>query len=290
MSDVLKRIYNACDPYEPATAERYCSCADARGSSELTDRFQSHLHLSDDHKRFLFTGHIGCGKSSELEHLSRTLKNPEQSEARYFPILVDASEYLDEYDVTPVDILLAIVTELAATLHEEFAINIQDNYFVKLSNELKSILLTDVDVKEGEISFGIGKARIQLLKRDPTARDAVRGALKPKLSSMLQEINIVFEKAQLAIKNALANTGEAPYKDFVLILDNLEKIQGFGGKGLGIESQRELFLLLSKLRTELSSKRSAAIAQRFPILTGQNWHSWTFRPIKRLITETKTIY
>ena len=65
MSDDIKRIYNACDPFEPATAEYYHDCSKARGSSALTQKFQSHLAQTKDgtYLRFLLSGHIGCGKS-----------------------------------------------------------------------------------------------------------------------------------------------------------------------------------------------------------------------------------
>ncbi|HVG20716.1 MAG TPA: hypothetical protein VNI02_16825, partial [Blastocatellia bacterium] len=208
----------------------------------MTQRFLSHLNLSRDKIRFLFTGHIGCGKSSELEHLRHVLTDSRSAQGRYFPVLLNASEYLDDYDAASADILLAIVTEFAATLRDKLAIDLQDNYFVKRFGELKNLLTSDVEVKEGELSFGIAKTKVQLLKRDPTARHKVREALEPKMSTMLEEINFIFDKARIAIANAVANTGDAPYRDFVLILDNLEKIQGFAKKDQGLESQRELFL------------------------------------------------
>lgn len=76
MSDHLKTIYNACDPYKPATAEYYLDCSTARGSSRITQEVQRHLSLAADPRALLFSGHIGCGKSSELAHLARTLADP----------------------------------------------------------------------------------------------------------------------------------------------------------------------------------------------------------------------
>ncbi|PYS65647.1 MAG: pilus assembly protein PilB, partial [Acidobacteria bacterium] len=61
MIDPLKQIYNACDPYVPATVEYYYDCAEARGSSALSLEFQNHLRLAKDYIYFLFSGHIGCG-------------------------------------------------------------------------------------------------------------------------------------------------------------------------------------------------------------------------------------
>ncbi|HYP25408.1 MAG TPA: hypothetical protein VE262_01705 [Blastocatellia bacterium] len=96
MSNRLKQIYNACDPYEPASSEHYCSCAEARGESVLAQEFLRRLRLTDQHISFLFSGHIGCGKSSELEQLRRVLTKNIPYHPRYFPILIDVSDYLDD--------------------------------------------------------------------------------------------------------------------------------------------------------------------------------------------------
>ncbi|MDQ3258381.1 MAG: ATP-binding protein, partial [Acidobacteriota bacterium] len=77
MTDVLKRIYNACNPYLPAPADYYYDCAEARGSSALAKEFQRRLTLADNYVYFLFSGHIGCGKSSELLQLERMLTQAE---------------------------------------------------------------------------------------------------------------------------------------------------------------------------------------------------------------------
>ena len=76
MSDVLKDLYNACNPVVPATAEYYMDCSAVRGSNPLTRQFQGELSKTNDPLFFLFSGHIGSGKSSELEHLRHTLAHP----------------------------------------------------------------------------------------------------------------------------------------------------------------------------------------------------------------------
>jgi hypothetical protein len=240
--DALKQIYNACDPYIPASVEYYCDCAEARGSSALSLDFQNHLRLAKDYVYFLFSGHIGCGKSSELEHLERTLINAAPNRECYFPILLNVSEYLDDYDAAPTDILLAIVTELADTMRRKLGVELKDNYFVQRLNEIKTFLLSDVEINEGELALGFAKAKIQRLKKDPTARQKVRAVLEPKMSTMLEEINTIFDEARLAVKKAKAADGERTCADIVVILDNLEKIRKISGLDEGLASQRELFL------------------------------------------------
>ncbi|HEV7860254.1 MAG TPA: hypothetical protein VGO91_16675 [Pyrinomonadaceae bacterium] len=244
MTDALKQIYNACDPYLPATAEYYYNCAEARGSSALAQEFKNHLRLAKDYKfiYFLFSGHIGCGKSSELEHLARALTQASAPDACYFPILINVSEYLDDYDTAPTDILLAIVTELADTLRRRLGFELKDNYFVSRFNEIKQFFLSDVEINEGELQLGFAKAKVQRLKKDPTARQQVRAVLEPKMSTMLEEINTIFDEARLAVKKGAAGPEKQSCADIVLILDNLEKIRKIGGLDEGLTSQRELFL------------------------------------------------
>ena len=242
MTDILKRVYNACDPYSPATPESYLDCAEVRGSAGLTDEFLGQLRLADDHLCFLFSGHIGCGKSSELAHLAHTLANPEGADERYFPILLDVSEYLDDYDVAPADILLSIVTEVGATLREQVDIELKDSYFAKRLNEVKEFFLSEVEIAEGELPLGQAKVKVRRLKKDPEARQKVRAALAPQMGTMLAEINTVFDEARLKLKKLKPGGGEQPYTDLVLILDNLEKIRRIAGKEEGLDSQREFFI------------------------------------------------
>src|SRR5262245_30835985 len=93
-------------------------------------------HPPTEPLHFLFTGHIGSGKSSELEHLRQVLLQPSKTHERCYPILLDAGEYLDAYDVTSTDILLSIVAEVASSLREHLGIELSDNYFVKRVKEI----------------------------------------------------------------------------------------------------------------------------------------------------------
>jgi hypothetical protein len=203
---------------------------------------------------FSFFRHIGCGKSSELGQLWHALENPTPPCGRYFPILLNVSDYLDDFDASTTDILLAIITEMAGTLRQELNIELKDNYLVKRLNEVKEYFLSDVEINEGELSLWAAKLKIQRLKKDPEARRKVRAALEPKLSTMMEEINAAFDEARIKIKSLEVGEAEQPYSDLVMILDNLEKIRKISGVEEGLKSQRELFL------------------ERYTQLTGMNAH------------------
>lgn len=89
MTDVLKKIYDACDPYLPASADYYYDCSEARGETALAQAVQNHLALANGHTCFLLSGHIGCGKSSELARLERTLTEAQPPQNCYFPVLTE---------------------------------------------------------------------------------------------------------------------------------------------------------------------------------------------------------
>lgn len=242
MSDLRRKLYNACNPLAPATAEYYVDCSAVRGSNAFADKVQDDLELSESSLRFLFSGHVGSGKSSELEHLSLALEQSGSAGRRFFPILVDAGEYLNDYDVAPSDILLAIVAEVAGALKEKAGIELKDSYFVNRFNEIKKYLLSDVEINEGEIPLWLAKVKIQRLKQAPDAREKVREQLRPQMPSILSEINTVFDEARLKLRQHKPAGGARPYTDIVLILDNLEKIQHVANRQEGEDSHRYLFI------------------------------------------------
>lgn len=242
MPDILKKIYNACNPLRPATAEYYVDCTQVRGSNAMAKQFIRALTLTDnDYKHLLFSGHQGCGKSSELEHLSLKLNNPDNGNKRYFPILMHSEDYLDPYDVTPIDILLAIVAEVASTLRDKAKIELKDSYFKKRLDDIRDFLLTERELKTELSLFGI-KAQVARLQKDPESRKQVRDKLLPQMTTVLDEINSVFDAARIELKRLKVDTDEQPYHDFVLIIDDLEKIQRVSGHDEGSSSYKELFI------------------------------------------------
>lgn len=247
MDDSLNRIYAAFNPNKPATADYYVDCGEARGETGLAENFLRHLTRASaepgQYLRFLFSGHIGCGKSSELRHLCHLLKTPLQPyQPRYLPVLIDATDYIDLFDVTLLDILLAAVTELAATLRDEFGYEIKDSYFKSRFLEIKDLFLTDVELSKAGFDVLGTKLEFQRLKSNPDARREVRKRLEPHAERLTTEINRVFEEARLVINRQTDLLGRPKYDDLILIFDNLEKIAKFEKVEGDLEANRELFI------------------------------------------------
>ncbi|GAB4453787.1 MAG: hypothetical protein OHK0029_07250 [Armatimonadaceae bacterium] len=144
--EILRDVYNNCDPVKPADERFYVDCTDVRGGTIFARKLCAELSRTETYIKALFTGHIGCGKSSELQHLADTMSHPHPlpGQKRFFPIVVNMSEYLDEYDVEIPDILLAVVAEVADAFRSRLGIELQDSYLVNRWEELQGYLSSPV--------------------------------------------------------------------------------------------------------------------------------------------------
>ncbi len=246
MDEALKRIMIACDPEKPATADYFVSSDEARGETDLTKYFMRLLEglagAEDRFIKFLFSGHLGCGKSSELAYASHCLNQRQPFAPGYLPVLLNISDYFDVYDVTMIDLVLAIVTEVAETVRQEASYELKDSYFKTRFDEIKEYLLSDVEINEGEIQLPGLKLKVQRLKSSPEARKHVRDKLREKEPRMLDEVNRVFEEARIAVRSVQDGQGRQAYADLILVFDNLEKMQRFEGIEDANAAHRELFL------------------------------------------------
>ena len=252
MAASLKSFYNACNPLKPAGKEYYVDADKERGSRDFASQFLRELsNIEGDFLTFLFTGHLGCGKSSELRHLAEQLRTPNwnKSSQCYFPIILDAEEFVDSYDVTPTDVLLSILARVSQAM-QEIKIELRDRFLwrrlTKIKDFAKDVFLSEIGAP-GEISVEAGipynkvTAKFHLLKSDPANRKIVREAFERDTSSLKEEIKLQFEIARGKLHEARGTHGET-YKDFVLILDNLEKIDRVQGQDEGYHSHQQFFI------------------------------------------------
>lgn len=239
MSEVslIDRFLNACAPLVASTPEQYYDAEQARGESSSVQRLLRRIQRAQRPQSLLFSGHLGGGKSSELLALCKELDPipaPENA-LRFFPVYLDANEYLDEFDVTTIDIQLAILAEAAHVLRETLRIDVKEGYFSKRMSELLETLLADATVPELEIPLLGIKLKIKSLKEDESARKKVRRQLEPQLKTLQEEIKATLLKIEDLVK-------ERGYRGLVLIVDSLDRIRRVGDAALGLESSAQLFI------------------------------------------------
>ncbi|MCC5661044.1 KAP family NTPase [Nostoc sp. XA010] len=215
----LERFYQACNPSRPliignASDRRYyIDFAAVRGGKIIEALQRTIARISPDAPTCqLFTGHLGCGKSTELLRLKAELE-VEQFHVVYF----ESTHVLEMADVDVTDILLAIAGQVSQSL-EAMKIRLKPIYFTKLFGELVDFLQTPIDLGvEAELSVGIAKITAKT-KESPQLRRRLRDYLEPRTANILQSIN------QELLERATKELKTRGKKGLVVIVDNLDRV------------------------------------------------------------------
>src|SRR4028118_303870 len=231
----LPRFYKACNPSKPLVVgsvddrQYYIDFSPVRGSKIIESLKRTITLFSPDEPTCqLFTGHIGCGKSTELLRLKNQLE-----QQGFHVVYFESSQDLDLADVDISDILLAIARQVSTSL-EDINIKLKPGYFAKLFTEITDFLQTPIDLTLGaELSFGIAKITAQT-KDSPKLRGQLRQYLEPRTNGILEAINELIERATKELKRR----GK---KGLVVIVDNLDRVDS-SPKPMGRMQPEYLFI------------------------------------------------
>ncbi|MEO0537136.1 MAG: ATP-binding protein [Cyanobacteria bacterium P01_A01_bin.123] len=159
----------------------------------------------------LFSGHIGCGKSTELLRLKSNLELQ-----GFYVVYFESTDYLDMADVDITDILLAIIRRVSESL-EEIGIRLSSNYFSHILNEISDLLNVPISSSSTmNISTGISEVG-RRARVSPKIRSQLRQYLEPRTNSILEAINVLLRYAT----EKLMRQGK---KGIAILIDNLDRI------------------------------------------------------------------
>jgi hypothetical protein len=230
----LRRFFEATDPSKtlvvnhPEDRKYYIDFSSVRGGDVITKLKQKITYFKpNDPTCQLFTGHIGCGKSTELLRLLLEL------EADGFHVIYfESSEDLEMTDVDIGDVLLAIARRVSQNLEK---INIAEPRRLKellqgafhvLNSEVTGVKvkvphLGDVgfsaEKEKYSLSLGIGEITSKA-KSDSTLRERLNQYLAPQKVKLLAAIN------DELLEPAIAQLKQQGKKGLVVIVDNLDRI------------------------------------------------------------------
>ncbi len=213
----LQRFYQACSPsplnFGDAQARKYyIDFSSVRGGNIIKELGRTITRLSPDKPTCqLFTGHIGCGKSTELQKLKTELK-----QQGFHTVCFESSQVLEMADVDVTDILLAIARQVYDSL-EAIQIKLRPGYFVNLFREIGDILQTPVEISDVEFSVGIAKITSKT-KDSPKLRGQLRQYLEPRTNGILEAIN------QEMLAPAIEKLKAKGKKGLVVLIDNLDRL------------------------------------------------------------------
>jgi hypothetical protein len=272
----LRKFFQATNPGKTLFVDNaeedkkyYIDFSSVRGGQIIEDlKDNIALWSSDDRSCQLFTGHIGCGKSTELLLLKAKL------EAEGFHVIYfESSQDLEMGDVDVGDIMLAIARRVSESIENLEKIAIPEPKGLKdILNGAAKLLQTEIEVaaeanvmgigkvaastegkfsaevgipgigqvkasKEEGLSFvalGIGKISAKA-KASPELRSKLRGYLEPRTNGILEAINKeLLEPAREKLK-------QRGKKGLVVIVDNLDRVDN-SPKTWGRPQQEYLFV------------------------------------------------
>jgi hypothetical protein len=232
------------DPGKPDDSQLYIDFSAVRGEQIITEiKDLISFYEPENPTCTLFTGHIGCGKSTELLKLRQELEAE-----RFHVVYFESSEDLEMADVDIGDVLLAIARRISQSL-EGLKLGEAKGLRGLLQGAAK-ILMTEIELEgsaeimgvgvagnsEGELSLsaGIGKITARA-KNDATLRDRLNQFLGPQKNQLLEAINDELLKPAIAQLQAQGQQG------LVVIVDNLDRIDN-RPKGMGRSQQEYLFI------------------------------------------------
>ncbi|MEH2424424.1 MAG: P-loop NTPase fold protein [Nostoc sp.] len=213
----LVRFFQACNPSKtlvvskPEDRQYYIDFSKVRGAKIIEELGRTITRLSPEEPTCqLFTGHIGCGKSTELLRLKAELE-----QQGFHVVYFESSQSLDMADIDVTDILLAVAREVSQSL-EAIKINLKPGYFQTLFTELGEFLQTPIELG-GELSVGIAKITAKT-KDSPKLRGQLRQYLEPRTNGILESIN------KELLKPAREKLKQQGKKGLVVIIDNLDRV------------------------------------------------------------------
>lgn len=258
MVDLIK-FFQVTDPSktlaveDPEDKKLYIDFASVRGGQIIEELKENITLFWPDHPTCdLFTGHIGCGKSTELLRLKLELE-----QSGFHVVYFESSEDLEMADVDISDVMLAIARRVSQsldtiTLEEPSRLKelLQGTAKVLNSNvtgvKLK-LPLGDVGItsekEKFSIAFGIGEITTRT-KSDATLRQKLNQYLGPQKNLLLEAIN------QELLEPALAKLKQQGKKGLVVIVDNLDRIDN-RQKAWGRPQQEYLFVDQGESLTKL---------------------------------------
>lgn len=215
----LLDFFKACNPSKtlnlsnPGDRKYYIDFSSVRGGKIVEALERTITRLSPDEPTCqLFTGHIGCGKSTELFRLKASLEQ-QQFHVVYF----ESSRDLDLADVSICDILLAVARSVSESLEAE-GIRLKAGYFGNLFEEVKNFLQIPIELDaEAELSLGIAKITART-KESPKLREQLRQSLEPRVEGILRAIN------EEILQRGIQELKVRGKRGLVVIIDNLDRV------------------------------------------------------------------
>ncbi|MCC3583378.1 P-loop NTPase fold protein [Microcoleus sp. PH2017_30_WIL_O_A] len=226
----LKTAYQLCnvEPLEGADLDRYYVNLSGVRKTTAIASVNTRLDFQEAGKytTILFTGHRGCGKSTELKLIQK------EWEKDYRVIYLEVNEETDINDVGYTDFYLITIKQVEFEMRRlglKLDPRLMENFeawFKDVTQETERSVESSVSV-EGEVTLGpeapfLAKLLVKLLaqiKGSDKQKKTIRQTLEKDISRLKADINLLLNDAVKKLRKKFPR-----YKGFLIIFDNLDRV------------------------------------------------------------------
>lgn len=226
----LKTAFRVCnvEPLEGDDLDRYYVDLSEVRKTEAIAGVSNILDFQEPEQftTILFTGHRGCGKSTELKRIQK------HWEKDYRVIYLEVDEQTDINDVSYTDFYLIAIKQVEFEMRGlglKLDTRLMDNFeawFKEVTEENEQTVESSVSI-QGEATLGpeapfLAKLLVKLLaqiKGSDKQKKTIRQTLEKDISRLKADINLLLNDAVKKLRNKFPN-----YKGFLIIFDNLDRV------------------------------------------------------------------
>ena len=226
----LKTAFRVCnvEPLEGDDLDRYYVDLSEVRKTEAIAGVSNILDFQEPEQftTILFTGHRGCGKSTELKLIQK------HWEKDYRVIYLEVDEQTDINDVSYTDFYLIAIKQVEFEMRGlglKLDSRLMDNFeawFKEVTQETEQTVESSVSI-QGEATLGSGapflaKLLVKLLaqiKGSDKQKKTIRQTLEKDISRLKADINLLLNDALKKLRNKFPK-----YKGFLIIFDNLDRV------------------------------------------------------------------
>jgi energy-coupling factor transporter ATP-binding protein EcfA2 len=226
----LKTAFLVCnvEPLEGDDLDRYYVNLSGVRKTTAIASVNTRLDFQEAEKytTILFTGHRGCGKSTELKRIQK------EWEKYYRVIYLEVNEETDINDVGYTDFYLITIKQVEFEMRRlglKLDPRLMENFeawFKDVTQETERTVESSVSV-EGEATLGpeapfLAKLLVKLLaqiKGSDKQKKTIRQTLEKDISRLKADINLLLNDAVKKLRKKFPQ-----YKGFLIIFDNLDRV------------------------------------------------------------------
>ena len=192
---------------------------------------------------FLFSGHVGCGKSTELRRLAKELHNA----GGFLVVMLDTLERLDPHNLSYPDVLFALAAELLAALEREgwsvdpvFLKNLETWFAERVekheqTRDLAAEIRTGAEGRSGLPFLGhVFASLTSAFKINSTYKDELRKVVKNSYADFSRAFNQLIAAADGALDGADAG------RRVLFVVDGTDRLSQEDGKAFFIDDIHQL--------------------------------------------------